>query len=108
MDKERFVSVCEDNGWDVHEDGDELRIHQYSPAGEDFSFYISNAYNPDEVDDYFFDFDPEEHCMMWLEAKKNGVRGVPGLFVLVDDARAILSMLDKLTHDLYAAQRQTA
>ena len=103
MKRKLFIAICERNGWDVSEDGSELMIHQFSPAGEDFSFHVSNERDPMEVYRYAEDFDAEEHCEMWLEAKKNGVRGVPSLFGLVDDALALQSMLDDLARDLLLA-----
>lgn len=78
-------------GWD---------IAQYSPAGEDFSFSI--CHNNDvhkaisEINDYAFYFDIDEHIEMWIEAKNNGVAGVPSTRELVDDADAIQEMLDEL------------
>lgn len=33
---------------------------------------------------------------MWIMAKENGVRDVPSLFTLVDDARDLKRMLDEL------------
>ena len=103
MKKKRFISICETNGWNVTDDGDELMLQQYSPAGEDFVFYVSGDCDPMEVFRYAEDFDPEDHVELWLGAKNNGVSGVPTLFELVDDAIAIQSMLDDLARDLICA-----
>ena len=62
MKRKLFIAICERNGWDVSEDGSELMIHQFSPAGEDFSFHVSNECDPMEVYRYAEDFDAEEHC----------------------------------------------
>lgn len=46
-------------------------------------------------------FDIEEHVMMWLEAKKNGMQGVPDVATLVEDAQKIEKMYEKLYDDFY-------
>ncbi len=76
---------------------------QYSPAGEDFSFYVFYEEIediPDEVTHYYIDFDPDEHIEMWLEAKRNGVSGVPTARQLVKDADDIDKMLETLSDEL--------
>ena len=36
---------------------------------------------------------------MWLDAKNNGVSGVPDIYTLVQDAEKIQNMLDELAYD---------
>ena len=105
MKKKLFIAVCKRNGWEVTKEHNELLIRQETPAGEDFSFCVSDAYDPMEVFRYAEDFDAEEHCIMWLNAKWNGVSGVPDLFDLVDDARELQMMLDTLANDLIITER---
>lgn len=76
-------------------------ISQYSPAGEDFCFNI--CHNNDvkkairEINDYAYDcFDKNEHIEMYIEARNNGLSGVPSTRELVDDADAIEEMLIEL------------
>lgn len=80
-----------------------LEFRKYSPAGEDFSFYVSTT-DPvaeraeslvREVVRYAIDFDPEEHAAIML-----GANGAPGLFELCDDAKAIAAMLEELSDAL--------
>lgn len=76
---------------------------QYSPAGEDFSFIVFYDKLTDigrEVMRYSYDFDIEEHVLMWLEAKRNGDSTVPDVVTLVDDARAIEKMIEDLADEL--------
>lgn len=80
-----------------------LEFRKYSPAGEDFSFYVSTT-DPvaeraeslvREAVRYANDFDPEEHVAIML-----GANGAPGLFELCDDAKAIAAMLEELSDAL--------
>ena len=80
-----------------------LEFGKYSPAGEDFNFYVSTTVDVanraeeliKEVMRYAEDFDPEDHAAMML-----GANGAPGLFELCDDAKAIAAMLEELADAL--------
>lgn len=54
----------------------------------------------DEVRDYSDSFDTEEHVHNLLDAKENGVSGIPSLKELVEDADAIQGMLEELADAL--------
>lgn len=94
---EEQIKAIEDLGWSFNDD--KTSIQWYSPAGED---YCIEADEPieliDKIIDEYFRFDIDEHIKMWLEAKNNGVSGVPSARELVEDAREIESMLEKLHH----------
>ena len=83
-----------------------VEMGQYSPAGEDFSMIIDfDSENQcdsfrDSLESYYEDFDIDEHIEMWVEAKRNGVSGVPSIRELVDDAREIDAMILKLSQTL--------
>lgn len=102
MDFEKLVDKAEKIGWTVYIDEDGWDFRQYSPAGEDFSFFVnkSDVHSEEdmvrEVRSYANDFDTEEHVQMWLEGGRNGVSGVPDLKTLVKDADDIKMMLNKL------------
>ena len=49
---------------------------------------------------YYESFDIDDHIEMWVEAKKNGVSGVPPTRTLVADAEAIDDMLEHLAYVL--------
>jgi len=96
--------VIEEHGWNVSDtdwgDGTKgYELQQHSPAGEDFSFCIEADDIPGNVMRQYLDFDPDEHIEMWIEARRNGVGGVPTARELVTDAEAIDGML----HDLACA-----
>lgn len=93
---EKHMDVCEALGWKVCEDGGEVELEQSSPAGEDFVFYVESLDFVNKVKTYALEFDTEEHIEMWIEAKKNGVRGVPSIRRLVEDADDIQKMLNAL------------
>lgn len=80
---------------------------QYSPAGEDFFFAVSTKNFPKEIDEYADNFDPDEHIEMWIEARKNGVSGVPTTRELVHDAEEIQKMLKELAEALTADSKST-
>lgn len=48
------------------------------------------------VKEYAANFDIDEHIELWIEAKRNGVKGVPSARELVYDAEAICKMLQEL------------
>lgn len=54
----------------------------------------------DNLESYYENFDIDEHIEMWVEAKQNGVSGVPSIRELVDDAEEIEAMILKLLQTL--------
>lgn len=74
-------------------------FYQESPAGEDFGFtcfYETLADLIDEIGKVSIDFDIEEHVTGLLEAKQNGLRGVPDIVTLVHDAEELDKMIEEL------------
>lgn len=106
--KKKIENVAEELGWSVDWQTQKypkgktekyVEFSQYTPAGEDFSFYVFYDTLGDiahELYTWWQGFDIEEHVKMWLEAKSNGVGGVPDVFTLVEDAKAIDGMCEKL------------
>lgn len=83
-----------------------VEMAKHSPAGEDFSMIIDfdardqcDSFR-DSLESYYEDFDIDEHIEMWIEAKRNGISGVPSIRKLVDDAEEIDSMILKLSQTL--------
>lgn len=112
VSKKKIIDTAEELGWSVDFETQKypgkkpekmVTFSQYSPAGEDFSFYETYESLPEiarQVYSYWQDFDVEEHVKMWLDAKANGVIGVPDVVTLVDDAREIETMLENLWYAL--------
>ena len=100
---ENMCAYIETLGWDVYCDDDgSVELYQFSPAGEDFGFTVSESNLIEDVKDYAESFDSEEHAAMWYDAGQSGVRGVPSLHELVEDADAIQEMLNDLAINLCA------
>ena len=100
---ENLFAYIETLGWDVYCDGDgSVELYQFSPAGEDFGFTVSESNLIEDVKDYAESFDSEEHAAMWYDAGQSGVRGVPSFPELVEDAESIQEMLNELAMDLCA------
>ena len=108
---QKVLDKAEELGWSYSETnfvGDEVgyEFENYSPAGED---YIVDACCgakdlPDdekaknlveEIRTNAMNFDADEHIEMWIEARGNGVSGVPNTRELVEDADEIQKMLDE-------------
>lgn len=114
---EKIVDKAEELEWNVdlesqenHSTGETetyAEFRKYSPAGEDFSFTVFYDDADDlarKVLDYSEEFDVDEHIEMWVEARRNGVSGVPSTRALCDDAEAIDTMVQELAAALmYAA-----
>lgn len=101
---QKYKDVLESLDWsilDFTNDG-RVEIQKYSPAGEDFCICVDVENFPEAVAEYAADFNVDEHIEMWVEAKKNGVGGVPSTRELVEDAEAIDKMLQELAAALYA------
>jgi len=103
-----LADKAEDLGWacTVCDDGD-VEFAKRSPAGEDFSFYVSDENVIGGVAEYAADFDADDHATMWVFAAANhSVKGVPrNIGVLLRDAEAIQAMLDELAYTLAEVQR---
>lgn len=93
----KIKEVAENLEWDVTEyDDGTVDFHQYSPAGEDFSFTVNASNAAREIYEYYDGFDVDDHIAMWIEARENGVSGVPSTRRLVEDAEDISEMLKEL------------
>ena len=95
---EKILEVIETLGWwyTVDEKKEYIDIGQYSPAGEDFFFTVEINNLGQNIIDFCYGFDVDEHIEMWIEARRNGVSGVPSTRELVEDAESIAEMLNEL------------
>ena len=99
---EKYIKVLEENDyWRVgYTDDGKIELETFSPAGEDFVFMAEVEDFPESEFEYAMYFDIDEHIEMWIEARNNGVTGVPSVRRLVDDAEAIDEMLMDLAMKL--------
>ncbi len=98
---QKYIDICEKLNWNISEYEDETAdLEKYSPAGEDFIFNVNINNFVNEVMSYATNFDIDEHITMWIEAKQNGISGIPSARELVYDAEAIDEMLQELAIEL--------
>lgn len=92
------MDVLEKHDWAVssYTDDGRVELEKYSPAGEDFIMCLEVGNFPEAVAEYAAGFDIDEHIEMWIEARRNGTRGVPSSRELVHDAEDIDKMLQEL------------
>lgn len=95
----KIRKVLEELNWCILGDGKgtEIEIENCSPAGEDLIEQIDLT-KPikEQVWEIYNDFDEDEHVEMWVEARRNGVNGVPSIRELVQDADEIKRMYEEL------------
>lgn len=102
MLQEKYLEILEELDWSIcsYTDDGRVELEKYSPAGEDFIMCVEVENFPKAVAEYYQDFDVDEHIEMWIEAKNNGVSGVPSVRMLVKDAEKIEEMLEELADAL--------
>ena len=80
--KKITVKRLEKMGFDVEKDDQGYNLQQYTPAGEDWNLYFNKL---QDIKEYAENYDPEDNFNMWIEAKQNGIRGVPNPAELWED-----------------------
>lgn len=89
--------VLENNGFDVSKESEGFAIQQYTPEGEDWYLYFDKL---EDVVNYAEDYCPDEDFEMWLEARHNGVRGVPAIPELWKDQLWKKDILTKVAQEI--------
>lgn len=99
-----LLNAIQGKGWLYSVDFDNdtnpigLELETCSPAGEDFMLSFSVKDDDDflsQLFDAYMNFDTEQHAI-----ENYGMRGAPGLRVLLDDADAIEGELQRLWCEL--------
>lgn len=100
-----MLSIADGLDWShsCYDDGS-IVLSKHSPAGEDFSFTIEGQDISAEVQKCAYDFDEDEHILLWAEASLSGRSGVPSIKELVQDAEDIQTMLDELADAMQGPQ----
>lgn len=97
MLNDKLTEICERLDWSIYLDANEnVELRKESPAGENFSICVDSKNFIQNVKEYAANFDLAEHIKPWIEAKRNGVKGIPSACELVHDAEAIDKMLQEL------------
>lgn len=75
-----------------------ITFGRYTSTGEDWYFSISPTDKTlcEQLYDWIMDFDINEDVYMWLEAKSNGVAGVPDVELLVESAKEKQAFVEEL------------
>lgn len=104
---EKEQEILEELGWTLDYTGDgRVELFKHSPAGEDFSIVVDVEDFLHSVMEYAEDFDEDEHNAFWLQARDDGVGGVPSTRELVEDAHDIQLMLDELSDALNGVEHE--
>lgn len=79
---DELTSIIEKHDWsiDYYDDGT-IYLSKYSPAGQDFGFYIESVTSIEEVADKIYDqyneYDVSEAAYIWLDDSGHGKNGAP-------------------------------
>lgn len=101
-------------GYKIEHDGEYVYLINYSPLGEEIyeTIYLDGEDGITyQLYKLYDDFDEEDHVYALLEAKKNGLGGVPSIKELIQDAGCIQEMFNELqltAYNLYPLCRKAA
>ena len=85
----RTTNFFHDGAWEKEKREFYVSFERTSPAGDEVElteFYDRLDDIPGKLYERYTDFDADEYVYGWLEAKRDGVSGVPGVRTLVEDA----------------------
>jgi hypothetical protein len=78
---EWLVETIKDLDWSVYEDGKGLEMGKYSPAGQDFTFYLSTEGSFGDfccdMIHYIDGYDPSYEASLWIGPDGHGRNGAP-------------------------------
>ena len=93
----RSKKALQEHGFTVKKEGDGYFISRYTPAGEDWGFYLCKL---TELESYIDCFDPEEEFNILWRAKQGGFQGVPEPAELWQDQLWKQRTLNRVKEDL--------
>ena len=79
---DELTDIIEKHEWSIdYEDDGTIYFSKYSPAGQDFGFYIEKVESIEELADKIYDqyneYDVSEATYMWLDSDGHGKNGAP-------------------------------
>lgn len=79
---DELTRVIESHEWNIdYEDDGTIYFSKYSPAGQDFGFYIEKVESIEELADKIYDqyneYDVSEAAYIWLDSDGHGKNGAP-------------------------------
>ena len=101
-------------GYKIERDGEYVYLINYSPLGEELyeTIYLDGEEGITfQLYKLYDNFDEEDHVYALLEAKKNGLGGIPSMKELIQDAEYIQEMFNELqltAYNLYPLCRKAA
>lgn len=81
-----YINSFEIRGVEATTTEDGLTEIRFTHVTQDFSFEVKRR---DDIIVYYNNFDVDEEVEMWLEAKRNGLQGVPPVTQLVHEENII-------------------
>lgn len=92
-----ITRILNKHGFTVDKEDSQYFIHQYTPEGEDWGFYLEHL---KDIVDYSENFDPGEEFAMWVDAKRNGCGGVPEYADLWEDQQWKKAKLEAVANEV--------
>jgi hypothetical protein len=79
---DELTDIIEKHEWSIeYEDDGNIYFSKYSPAGQDFGFYIDGVCTIEELADKIYDqyneYDVSEAAYIWLDESGHGKNGAP-------------------------------
>lgn len=79
---DELTDIIEKHEWSIdYEDDGTIYLSKYSPAGQDFGFYIEKVESIEEFADKIYDqyneYDVSEAAYLWLDSDGHGKNGAP-------------------------------
>lgn len=93
----KIKKILENAGFKIEKVNGGYELSQYTPAGEDWTLTFDKL---EDIVSYAENYEPAEDFVMWYEARKNGVRGVPDNTILWEDQQWKKELLEKIVSEL--------
>lgn len=95
---EQITQIAESLGWSVDVSDIDIYFSQFTPAGQDFGFYVDkNKDIVEEIYNYYEGYDPSEEALLWCDSSGHGKRGAPyHLKDIIADMEAAEAMVETL------------
>lgn len=93
----KIKKILENKGFSITRELQSFELSMFTPAGEDWCITVDKLEN---IEDYANGFDPEEEFTIWINAKQQGVRGVPSVPELWQDQLWKQELLNEIVEEI--------
>lgn len=101
---EQITQIAESLGWSVDVGDIDIYFSQFTPAGQDFGFYVDkNKDIAEEIYNYYEGYDPSAEALLWCDDSGHGKRGAP---YLLKDIIADMEDAEAMVETLYEAIKE--